>query len=555
MKSSRLRKMYDYGLRSSGETHGVVLTKPHVVELILRLSGYADDRDLFNLRLLEPSCGHGAFLIPVVRRLVAAACRAGVSYSALTRCITAFDIDEAHVDLTRRAVVCELLGLGVGARVAQTLANAWVRCEDFLLASVEPGFDVVVGNPPYIRIEQLAPVLRSEYRRRFATLYDRADLYVAFIERGLSLLSENGVLSFICADRWIVNNYGAPLRFFVTGRYGVRAYIDLHNASPFESEVIAYPSIFVLSKQKPAAVPVVIMSTADEAECKIVPAAIADDSASVPGVAVARYSDWFSGDEPWVLSSPEHLSVLRALEARFKEIEATARVGIGVATGCDRLYVVSRNVDIEPSRLVPLAMREDIRDGRVDGAKRFVINTFAEDGRLVDLGSFPRLRRYLEERGADIRKRHVARKNPKAWFRTIDRVYPDLVSRPKLLIPDIAGSNEVAFDEGRYHPHHNLYFVVSDSWDLEILGGLLSSRVALFFVWSYAAKMRGGYLRFQAQYLRRIRLPAPTDIGKGLGDEIKRAFRKRDFQCLDALALKAYRLSGLPPFDFVDTRK
>lgn len=549
------KEAYDYGSRSSGETHGVVLTKPHVVELILGLSGYTDDRDLFTLRLLEPSCGHGAFLIPAVRRLVSAARRAGVSYSALTRCITAFDIDESRVDLTKRAVDSELQRLGVSARVAQTLTNAWVHRDDFLLAPVEPGFDFVVGNPPYIRIEQLAPVLHSEYRRRFATLYDRADLYVAFIERGLSLLSEIGVLSFICADRWIVNKYGARLRSFVARRYGVRAYIDLHNASPFESAVIAYPSIFVLSKQKPAAVPVVVMSTADEAECKILPAAIADDSASVPGVAVARYSDWFSGDAPWVLSSPEHVAVLRLLEARFEEIEATARVGIGVATGCDHIYVVGRDADIEPSRLVPLVMREDIRDGRIEDSERFVINTFSEDGSVVDLGLYPRLQKYLEDRGAEIRKRHVARKNPQAWFRTIDRVYPDLVSRPKLLIPDIAGSNEVAFDEGRYHPHHNLYFVVSDRWDLEILGGLLSSRVALFFVWSYAVKMRGGYLRFQAQYLRRIRLPAPEDIGKGLGDEIKRAFRKRDFQRLDALALKAYRLSELPPFDFVDTRK
>jgi adenine-specific DNA-methyltransferase len=93
----------------------------------------------------------------------------------------------------------------------------------------------------------------------------------------------------------------------------------------------------------------------------------------------------------------------------------------------------------------------------------------------------------------------VAKKAPANWFRTIDRVYPKLVGTPKLLIPDIAGANEVVFDHGRFHPHHNLYFVTSDHWDLEVLGGLLSSRVALFFVWSYAVKMRGGYLRFQAQ--------------------------------------------------------
>ncbi len=79
--------------------------------------------------------------------------------------------------------------------------------------------------------------------------------------------------------------------------------------------------------------------------------------------------------------------------------------------------------------------------------------------------------------------------------------------------------------------------------------------MALFFVWSYAVKMRGGYLRFQAQYLRRIRLPDPKTIPKALAKSIKAAFRKRDFATLDALALEAYSLAELPHFDFVDTRR
>jgi len=174
---------------------------------------------------------------------------------------------------------------------------------------------------------------------------------------------------------------------------------------------------------------------------------------------------------------------------------------------------------------------------------------------VIDLHAYPRLKRYLETRAPLIRRRHVARKNPASWFRTIDRVYPELVPLPKLLIPDIAGSNQVVLERGRYHPHHNLYFVISSSWDMEVLGGLLSSKVALFFVWSYAVKMRGRYLRFQAQYLRRIRVPPPGAVPEGLARDIRGAFRARDFQRLDELALAAYGLEALPAFDFVDTRK
>lgn len=156
---------------------------------------------------------------------------------------------------------------------------------------------------------------------------------------------------------------------------------------------------------------------------------------------------------------------------------------------------------------------------------------------------------------AAVRRRHVSQRSNGFWFRTIDRVYPELVTKPKLLIPDIAGANEVAFDAGGYHPHHNLYFVTSDVWDLEVLRGLLSSRVALFFVWSYAVKMRGGYLRFQAQYLRRIRVPNPESLSASLKKQIRTAFQARDFAKLDTLALRAYDIDVLPEFSFVDTRK
>jgi hypothetical protein len=330
--------------------------------------------------------------------------------------------------------------------------------------------------------------------------------------------------------------------------------VDLHTASPFESEVIAYPSIFVMTRGARQEVPVVTLTTASEAECKATLGAIVH-GVSAEGVSVARYVHWFDGDDPWVRSSPEQLAILRHLEANFRPIEDYARVGIGVASGCDRVYVVGPEVDVEADRLVPLVMREDIEHGKVRDSQRFILNTFGTGTRVVNLDEYPRLTRYLETFEGDIRSRHVAKKNPSAWFRTIDRVYPELVGQPKLLIPDIAGSNEVAYDDGKYHPHHNLYFVVSTHWDLEVLGGLLSSRVALFFVWAYAVKMRGGYLRFQAQYLRRIRLPDPQTMSRGLSTKIRNAFRSRDFAALDTLAMEAYALPHLPDFDFVDTRR
>jgi hypothetical protein len=547
------KEAYEYGRRSSGETHGVVLTKPHVVELILDLAGYSHDHDLPGMRLLEPACGHGAFLVPAVVRLLEAAKAAKVKPARLAACVRAFDIDEEHVAITRTAVAETLRAHGATDVDAAALSETWVQHGDFLLARLEGTFDAVVGNPPYIRIEQIAPALQAEYRARYHSIYDRADLYVAFIEHGLELLSPRGVLSFVCADRWTLNRYGAPLRRLIAKKYHVQSYVDLHQASPFESEVTAYPAIFSIGRRSAGPVMVARMTTGAPAECEAIRAAIQRGRAAG---SVEFYPTWFENDTPWIVTSPEQSEMLRLLETRFAPIEhkGVAHVGIGVATGCDDVFIVGSDCGIEPDRLLPLVMRDDIERDKIRNAARYVINTFRDEGGLVALADYPKLARYLKAHASAIRKRHVARKAPANWFRTIDRVYPRLVGTPKLLIPDIAGANEVAFDEGHFYPHHNLYYVTSDHWDLEVLGGLLSSRVVLFFVWSYAVKMRGGYLRFQAQYLRRIRLPAPDSLSAPLRAAIKKAFRKRDIATLDELALKAYGIGELPAFEFVDTR-
>jgi adenine-specific DNA-methyltransferase len=548
---------YRYGERSSGDQHGVVLTKPHVVDLILDLAGYVEHADLGARSLLEPACGDGVFLMSALDRLLKSAEREGRSVKELGEAIVAYDVDEAGVCRSRAAIAEKLGQYRVRKKTAAEMAEHWVTRADFLLTSEPRRFNAIVGNPPYIRIEQLPQKLQSEYRSRYVSLYDRADLYVAFIERSLNLLKPEGVLSFVCADRWTLNKYGAPLRQIINDRFHVKCYIDLHRASPFDTDVIAYPAIFAITPVETTRVYVGSLKTASVEECRELATALASANKGLNGSPLFAYESWFRGDEPWILSSPVHLNALRTLESlhRFIEDGGATRVGIGVATGNDDLYIVRDDVDIEPDRLVPLVMRDDIRRGKIRNAQRFVINTFEDDGHLVDLQHYPRLAKYFAAHAETIKARHIAEKNPSAWFRTIDRVYPKLVSVPKLLIPDIAGSNEVVLERGHYHPHHNLYFVTSSVWNLELLGGLLSSKVALFFIWCYAVKMRGGYLRFQAQYLRRIRLPNPEAISPALARTIKVAFGKRDFEQLDVLALKAYEIDRLPEFDFVDTRK
>jgi hypothetical protein len=172
------------------------------------------------------------------------------------------------------------------------------------------------------------------------------------------------------------------------------------------------------------------------------------------------------------------------------------------------------------------------------------VDPWDKDG-LVNLDKFPKLRAYFDKHATALKKRHTAAKNARGWYKTIDRVTHSLTAKPKLYIADIKNVLDPVLDDGETYPHHNLYFIQSDTWDLEVLGGLLMSAIGQFFVESYGVRMRGGYLRFQAQYLRRIRVPSPATLTKTQTCGLIEAFRARDRKAATAIALEVYGIDGL----------
>jgi len=142
---------------------------------------------------------------------------------------------------------------------------------------------------------------------------------------------------------------------------------------------------------------------------------------------------------------------------------------------------------------------------------RHLINPRNGHSQLADLDAYAKLRAYYRNIGP----RSVAGKQLTRWYRAIDKVDHTLTTRPKLLCPDMKLTIQPVLDGRSWYPHHTLYYVVSNAWDLGALGGLPLSRVMQAFIEVCAVKIRGGTPRFQAQYLRCIRIPRPEFHPKG----------------------------------------
>jgi hypothetical protein len=529
------------------EERGAIFTRREVVEFILDLVGYTADRPLLSKRILEPSFGDGDFLIPIIDRLLAAwrAARRPEPFAAMSDAIRAVELHRVTFESTRCKVLEHLRQGGISGKDAAALAAQWLIFGDFLLIPLESRFDTVVGNPPYVRQELIADALMREYRSRYRTIYDRADIYVPFIERSLTSLAQDGQLSFICADRWMKNRYGGPLRQMVAADFHLKVYVDMVDTPAFHSDVIAYPAITVIAREKPGATRIARRPAIEGKALAVLSGELIARTRLGPESRVKEIHGVAAGAEPWILESSDQLAMVRRLEGCFPTLgEAGCKVGIGVATGADKVFVGPFNtLDVEGDRKLPLVMTKDITSGHVKWRGQGVVNPFGPDGRLVDLAAYPRLRRYLEEHREELAGRHVAQKVPASWYRTIDRIYPEIAAGPKLLIPDIKGSAHIVYEDQGLYPHHNLYFITSATWDLRALHAVLTSGIARLFVSVYSTKMRGGYLRFQAQYLRRIRVPQWSCVSGRLREALIRAAEDRDGEAANRAVFELYGLS------------
>ena len=537
----------DRSISMTQAERGAVFTRLEVVDFILDLVGYTPQRALTTIRLLEPAVGHGDFLLPAIDRLLAAwRLTGGAPISALTNAIRGVELDHGSYREVYARVVARLTQAQICRADAEMLANTWLIQGDFLLTELGQQFHIVVGNPPYVRQELIPSALLREYRRRFSTIYDRADLYIPFIEHSLRLLERDGELGFICADRWMKNRYGSPLRQMIADDYHLKIYVDMVDTPAFHSDVIAYPAITVIARAKGTVTRIAQRPQIDPSVLAPLAAQLTRLDGSESGD--VRSVTYVAADaKPWLFDSTDQIMIVRRLERDFPTLEeASCRVGIGVATGADNIFIAPfAELDVEEDRKLPLVTTRDIHSGSVIWRGLGVINPFEPGGGLVQLNDYPRLKHYLDRHRSILAQRHVAQKTPAAWYRTIDRIDPALAAMPKLLIPDIKGEASIVYEPGQLYPHHNLYFITSNDWDLKALQAVLRSGIAQLFVSTYSTKMRGGYLRFQAQYLRRIRVPRWRDVSPDIRHALTRDAEEADGQSCNALVYDLYGLSAI----------
>lgn len=526
----------------TGRAPGVVFTRAWVVDLMLDLLGYEPADDLGAHTIVEPGCGDGAFLSRIIPRLLSSAKTYGRSFDSLGTAVRGIELDPDSADRARMNVVEILIEHSITPDLANSLAAMWVVQADFLLDTLDVRAQWVVGNPPYVRVEEAKQETYAKYRNKWSTMSGRADIYIGFVEAGLSLLDEGGQLCFICADRWMHNQYGSGLRRHVVNNFALSLVLELHHSDVFDVPVAAYPAITIIERAPHTST---ALATAGPDFGEANSHTFRDwwlrrrtEDLSDQAISAALLEERFRSDDSWPSGPPERLRLIADLESRLPSlVEVGVSIGVGIATGADKIYVVTKPTGVEAELLKPAVGPADLRDGAVKWTGRSIVSPW-NGSELIDLSSYPGAARYFRKNMKALKGRYVGKRNPNTWWRTIDRPPADDYRGPKLIVADINDRIEPVLDTEGFWPLHSGYYITSSAWDIEALGGYLLSDIAGAFVEAYSVKMANGHLRVSAQYLKKIRLPRFEDVDERARTELVEAFQSRDRPMATATAAR-----------------
>lgn len=519
------------------KVQGIYYTPTYIVDYIVKntLGKLLNDRktNAERVRVLDPACGSGSFLIKAFDVLDEYHLRNDRNYAQskldletgipFTKKVRILRNNIFGVDLDKQAV--EITQLNLLLKIAEKghrlpLLEQNIRCGNSLIAdeklagdkalrweeqfkeiTEEGGFDVVIGNPPYVRQEELGeikPYLEANYE----TYQGTADLYVYFFEKELKMLKENGYFGMIVSNKWLKAGYGKNLRKFIS-RFWIEEFIDFGDLGVF-ADATTYPCILILRKIK-----------------KQNPKVRACNVKSLNFTSLNNYieENGFPADQSklddngWNFQNISILKILQKIRSNCISLEEYSKGGIyrGIVTGLTKVFVIGKETrdrlvreDKKSLEIIkPFLTGKEVRRYRIDFQEKYIIFT----RRGIDISQYPSIQKYLEQFKKELspkknKEQKVGRKpgNYK-WYEIQDTIdYHENFQRPKLIYGKLAIAPRFAIDDKGYFANSANFFIPTD--DKQLLA-ILNSKLGWFIIKNTCTQIRGGY-QLMWEYFKNI---------------------------------------------------
>lgn len=506
------------------------------------------------LRIVDPACGSGVFLVIAFDFLKAELTRVNDKIASLTsdHLGDLFDPDSeilTHnlygVDVNAQSVEIAKLSLWIKtAKKGKALdsldknllvGDSLIEDSNFAYLShgfswqtafpdifAAGGFDVVLGNPPYVRQELLSP-LKPYLEKRFEVYHGVADLYCYFFERGLRLLKQGGRMGYISSSTFFKTNSGKPLREYLAKNATLEHVVDFGDHQIFEG-VTTYPAILTMVNHAPKKDHQISFWTIGDMP--------KTNFRATYKTKAQTYPQHHLDGQSWELEDPRLKNLrdkIRNGKPTLKEVYGSPYRG--VLTGRNEAFVIDRAtrdrlVAEDPKSaeiLKPFLEGKDLK--RWYTASRELWLIFTKRG--IDIAAYPQILKYLEQ-FRDILEPKPSNWQPEnnsekwngrktgnyEWYEIQDSVdyWPEF-EQPKITYPHFSQGRKFSYTHSIMFSNDKTYVLATSHI---YLLSLLNCTTNWFFLRSICSAMRGGEWRLElrVQFIEQIPIPPTTDAQK-----------------------------------------
>ena len=480
------------------------------------------ENKLKNIKIIDIACGSGAFInkaCDVLMEIYKAIYdkksenKQSLSYlfddveskrQILLNNIYGVDLNEESVEITKLALFLKVAkkelqlpnldnNIKTGNSIVDNIKFAGIKEfkweKQFKEIINNGGFDIVIGNPPYVRqerIKEIKPYLKENY----ATYTGVADLYVYFFEKSINLLKEGGYLGFICSNKYTRANYGKKLREFLLN-YNITHYNDYTGKKVFEGATVD-PSVIIINKSK------------NKADILI------DDD---------FYMDQNRLDDgSWSFERPEILDLRDKIKNKgtmLKDIEEIS-INRGVTTGCNEAFIIDKKTrdeliakDPKNIEIIKQLLRgKDVQKWQIDFHDLYLIFTRRE----LNIDEYPIIKEFLFQFKEDLTPKNegqkIGRKPGKyEWYEIQDNTaYYKEFEKPKIIWSEIVSTPSFTLDLDKYFLLNTSYILTLEEkeYNISYLLALFNSKILQWYFTKIASSLGNKGVRYIKQFVEQL---------------------------------------------------
>ncbi len=412
----------------------------------------------------------------------------------------------------RKELAVELKSIGMPADDAEKIAHwdpydqnataGWFDPE--WMFGVMEGFDVVIGNPPYISHDKIPKQLKAQIKNHYQSYQPFADVYCYFIEKALELQSKRGILSFITSNSYLRAEYGAPIRNLLLNKNILLRILNIEDSQVFESAIV---NVAIMVSRKPT------NSTDDF--CIVVNSPFSGNSfADFVKINGFNYPQAYFNSKSWNLAEPKHVELQKKLESSGKTLEEfRTKIRLGIATGSNKAFLIDEDQKqelceknpINAEIIKPILRGRDISRYSYTLPGQYIL--LSKNGVNVER-DYPDIYEHLESFGDGFKNRGAQGQH---WTNLRACSFYDDFKKEKIVWIELSDLGRFALCNEEIYLLNSAYFLLPPlGIDAKLLLGILNSTTIRFYLNLVAETSGMGTSRWINNYVKEFPIPIVT---------------------------------------------